>query len=692
LKKIKAKKINFKDFNIKKAIKFILKKIKGYLLTNKLFLSYAILSIISCTLLRAFTIGDALSYKPFVVDLSLILIIGSMGYLIKPKKQFVYFATWLIIFTFVNIANGIYYTFYFSFATFGLLSSLGQAGEVTGAVLAKLDITHFIYLIMPVIFFIINGRLKHKKYFEAVTKTEKSKKMMASTLIAGGALLILPWFLSPNGLGALSKQWNREYIVERFGIILYQSNDLVQSLTPKINQLFGYDEAARNFREYYSTKEKVTTNNEYTGVFKDKNIIFIHMESIQNFTLDMEVNGKEITPNLNKLKEESIYFDHFYPQISVGTSSDTEFTLLTSLMPALSGTVFVSYTNTYYETIPKILKEEGYYTFSMHANKASMWNRAVAHESLGYDTFYSQRYFNIPDSTDDPEWIGLGLSDKEFFKQSEAILENIETNYDKYMGTMITLSNHTPWDDTEKYGDFDLTAYVERYNEKTGETELIADTYLEDSKMGNYLKGTHYTDEALGEFVNYVKSSDYFDNTVFIFYGDHEARLSKKEFNNLYNYNIETGELLSEDDPNYYDYDYYLQQLNKNTPLIIWTKDEKYTGAYSYYMGMIDIMPTLANMMGFSYEYGLGNDIFTIKDDNTIVFPNGNFLTSEVYYNNTKEEYKVLKDAIIDEDYINEKKAYTEEILNLSNNIIVHDLIRKEATNLNKVMEENNEE
>jgi len=133
LKKIKAKKINFKDFNIKKAIKFILKKIKGYLLTNKLFLSYAILSIISCTLLRAFTIGDALSYKPFVVDLSLILIIGSMGYLIKPKKQFVYFATWLIIFTFVNIANGIYYTFYFSFATFGLLSSLGQAGEVTGA-------------------------------------------------------------------------------------------------------------------------------------------------------------------------------------------------------------------------------------------------------------------------------------------------------------------------------------------------------------------------------------------------------------------------------------------------------------------------------------------------------------------------------------------------------------------------------
>jgi phosphoglycerol transferase MdoB-like AlkP superfamily enzyme len=99
-------------------------------------------------------------------------------------------------------------------------------------------------------------------------------------------------------------------------------------------------------------------------------------------------------------------------------------------------------------------------------------------------------------------------------------------------------------------------------------------------------------------------------------------------------------------------------------------------------------VPTLANMMGFTCKYCLGNDIFTIKDDNIVVFPNGNFLTNKVYYNNTKGEYKVLSDVIIDEDYITKNKKYTENILNLSNNIIVHDLIRKEVTNLNKVMEE----
>lgn len=655
--------------------------IKKYLSTNKLFLSYVILSIISCTLLRAFTIGSALSYKPFVVDLAIILVAGAFGYLVKPEKQFIYFFISLIIYTITNVCNAIYYTFYFSFATFGLLSSLGQAGEVTGSVLQKLELTHFIYIFIPIIFIIINKKLKTKKYFIEVSKTEKGKVNMAYTLIVGGLLLLLTVFtITPKDLGSLAKQWNREFTVKRFGIILYQTNDLIQSLTPKINQLFGYDQAAKEFRDYYSEKNN-STNNSYTNIFKGKNIVFVHMESIQSFLLDLSFNNKELTPNLNKLKEESLYFSHFYPQVGVGNSSDTEFTLQASLMPALSGTVFVSYTDTYYETMAKILKEQGYYTFSMHANKASMWNRAIAHKSLGYDTFYSKDYYNVPEDITDPNFIGLGLSDKEFFKQSEVILENIENTYNNYMGTIITLTNHSPWAERDKFDTIDLTNYINRNGEE------IADAHLEDSKMGSYLKSSHYCDEALGEFINYIKNSDSFNNTVFVFYGDHDARFSKAEFDNLYNYNLETGELYTEDDPNYYDYNYYRQQLNRNTPLFIWTKDNTYKGQVDYYMGMIDIMPTFANMMGFKYQYGLGNDIFTIKDNNIVVFPNGNFLTNKVYYNNTKGEYQALGNVVIDENYIDENKKYTEQILNLSNNIIVHDLIRKEASNLKEVME-----
>ena len=60
-----------------------------------------------------------------------------------------------------------------------------------------------------------------------------------------------------------------------------------------------------------------------------------------------------------------MFFSNFYPEVSTGTSSDTEFTLLSSLMPAASGTVFVSYYDRNYNTIAKILSNNNYYTFSM---------------------------------------------------------------------------------------------------------------------------------------------------------------------------------------------------------------------------------------------------------------------------------------------------------------------------------------
>ncbi len=97
-------------------------------------------------------------------------------------------------------------------------------------------------------------------------------------------------------------------------------------------------------------------------------------------------------------------------------------------------------------------------------------------------------------------------------------------------------------------------------------------------------------------------------------------------------------------------------------------------------MGMIDVMPTLGNMFGFESKYALGHDIFEIKDNNIIPFANGSFLTSSVYYNNSKGEYKVLKaDAIIDESYIENGKKYTDQILDLSNDIIVYNLIETEG-------------
>ena len=113
------------------------------------------------------------------------------------------------------------------------------------------------------------------------------------------------------------------------------------------------------------------------------NIIGIHAESIQNFVIGLKINGQEVTPNLNKLAKEGLYFNNFYTQVSVGTSSDTEFTLATSLMPSNSGTAFGNYFDKTYIAMPQLLKDKGYYTFAMHGNNADYWNRRVMHKTLG---------------------------------------------------------------------------------------------------------------------------------------------------------------------------------------------------------------------------------------------------------------------------------------------------------------------
>ena len=665
--------------NICKAFKKYRKAIVEYVITNRLFLSYLILSIIGTILVRNFTIGKMWSIKPFIVDVGFILIIGALGYFVKPKNQFKYFFSWLIFFTALEVINSVYYTFYISFASFSEMATLGQVETVVGSIFERLRLVDFIYIIFPLIFYAIHEKLISTTYYSFIEKVEKGKKMFLATILVG--VLFIGYSFgtaTKTDYSRLSKQWNRNYIVERFGIILYQFNDLVQTLTPKLSSLFGYEEALEAFNNFFTEEEKTdfTEDNKYTNILDGYNVIFVHMEGIQTYLMDLEFNGVEATPTINRLAKEGMFFKNFYPQISTGTSSDTEFTLTTSLLPAASGTVFVSYYDRDYITIPKLLTEKGYYTFSMHGNLASMWNRSNVHPLLGYQEMYFSERFSYTEE----EKLNLGISDSMFFKQAMPILENIEATYDKYMGTIITLSNHSPFIYLDKYGNYDMSTTYEEVNPTTGKKETKTTNYLYETPVGNYIMSSHYADVSLGEFISYVENSSYFDNTIFVLYGDHDAKLSQANLNYLYNYDYKTGELKDETAPDYMPYDSYDHELNKNTPLIIWTKNakvrNKLKGTYDYVMGMYDVMPTIGNMLGIENEYALGHDIFNIKDENIVIFPNGNFITNLIYYNNSTGESKLLKEgAVLDKDYIEDYRSYAEKRLEVSNSIIVHNLL-----------------
>ncbi len=669
-----------------------------YIATNRLFLTYVIIAMLGLMLVRYFTTENMWAFETLICDLALVLIIGSFGYLVKPKNQYRYFMIILIIFAVMEIINSIYYTFYMSFASFGELGTVGQTETVMDSVYDKLKLTDLMYILFPFLFYLIHSKLLKTAYYNFMSVVEKGKKMCTVTLLIGCLFLAYTFVTATaTDYSRLAKQWNRVYVVERFGLVLYQINDLIQTLTPKFSSLFGYEEAAQSFVDYFTSDDidLYDGDNKYTNILDGYNIVFIHMEGMQTYLMDLEFNGLEATPNLNKIASEGMFFTNFYPQVSIGTSSDTEFTLLTSLMPAASGAVFTSYYDRNYISIPKLLKEKGYYTFSMHGNYASMWNRATVHPALGYDDMFFEESYTYNKDADDPnnlEYINLGISDKKFFEQVVPILENIEINNDNYMGTIITLSNHSPFKYLDKYGEYDMSTTYNECDEVTGLCEDVTTNYLYGTDVGNYIMSSHYADAALGEFFEYVNNSTAFDNTVFVLYGDHDAKLSRNALNYLYNYDYKTGELKSEDDSSYITYDDYDHELNKNTPFIIWTKNKslrnKLHGKVDYVMGMYDVMPTLGNMLGIENEFAMGHDIFNIKNDNFVVFPNGNFLTNLIYYDNSNSQYKVIKEgAELPADYISNLLDKSEKILEVSNAIIVHDLIKNEGETVRKMKE-----
>ena len=95
-------------------------------------------------------------------------------------------------------------------------------------------------------------------------------------------------------------------------------------------------------------------------------------------------------------------------------------------------------------------------------------------------------------------------------------------------------------------------------------------------------------------------------------------------------------------------------------------------------MGMYDVMPTLGNMLGFNNKYSLGHDIFEIGENNIVVFPNGNWVNNKMYYNSQKAAYLSLSDQPITEEEIAKNSEYANKLLDVSNNIIVFDLLNED--------------
>jgi phosphoglycerol transferase MdoB-like AlkP superfamily enzyme len=586
---------------------------------------FIITSLLNSFILFKITCG--FNYRFIIGDLIVILLLSSFSYLSKNKK--LYFLIISTILSIICVINSLYFNEYNDFVSICLIETFFQALKLPSEAITNVfEIKDFIFLYQVIIFLIIFifDKVKYKK-----NKTLFKKNILISFIF----LVVLILTMNSNDIYRLNHEWNKVYKARNFGIYSYQLTDILYNF----KKLFitSNETIENNISLFYSSKEY--SQNEYTNIFKDRNIIFIHAESLQSMFINESINGESITPNLNKLVSSGLYFSNFYSQESVGTSSDTEYTFATSMLPIAVGTTFLNYDNNNLNTIQKQLTSNGYYTFSMHGNKCNYWNRDKMYKSIGYDYYYCYDAYDLSDK------IGLGLSDKSFFSQSADIISSIDT---KFAATLIMLTNHTPFYNEGKV-DFDVS-------------------YMEGTLLGDYIKLVHYADEAIGEFINKLDNEGVLDNTVIVIYGDHDAKIKKEEYEKYYNYGIDVTS------PDYTTIDFYKYEEISKVPLIIWTKDNIVSGTIDKVMGMIDLNPTISNMLGIDSSYSLGNDIFS-TEDNIVVFPNGNWLTDKVYYNNQYSEYKILKDEV-DSKYLEEKEKYARKLVEISNDVLKYNLVK----------------
>lgn len=311
-------------------------------------------------------------------------------------------------------------------------------------------------------------------------------------------------------------------------------------------------------RSWYAAKQENGTDNEFKGIFSGKNLILIQVESLENFVLNQKYNNQEITPTLNRLLKNSIYFPNFYEQVWNGTTSDAELLTNTSVYPVRRGSTFFRFPQNQYNSLPVLLEGKGYTTQAIHPDKGSYWNWEQALTSIGFDHTLDASAFK------QEEQIGLGLSDGSFLRQVVPILKETKQPFYNFM---ITLTSHGPFDIPEEYRNLDM------------------DSEINQTKFGGYFQSLNYTDQQIGLFLENLEREGLLDNTVVVIYGDHGG------IHKYYSDELETIQPQEE----------WWKEYDKKIPFIIYQKGLE-SKVVETTGGQIDILPTLSYLMGIDDE------------------------------------------------------------------------------------------
>lgn len=583
-----------------------------------------------------------------VFSIPFILINTLISSLFKEKINRIISIVLSIFITLIYISQYIYFEFYDSiFSIYSIKEGTGQVfGEFFSAILKMVldNIWVTLLFLLPFLLFIIFG----KKIFN-YERNKKASLITSGLSIVSIAICILFVQFYGSGMYSLKRLYKETHApmitINKVGLLSMEVLDLDRFI-------FGFEEKLYNINKPTDNKEETkkpeeteeikynvldidfdklineeensmvksmheyfknvtpTKQNEYTGIFKGKNLIYITAEGFDKIAID-----ESLTPTLYKLANNGFVFENYYQPLFTVSTSDGEYMFLNSLIPKEGVWSFYRSSNIYMPFgIGNVFKREGYSTVNAyHDHTYTYYNRDKSHPNLGFD-----------------KYIGCGNGLEELINcktwpESDVEMINATVddyiNSDKFMTYYMTVSGHL---------NYTFTGNYISYKNK----DLVKDLPYTDHVKA-YLAANIELDRAIESLINKLKEKGKLDDTVIVISPDH------------YPYGLKTSELNEISDTDRSDkFEMF------HTSLILYNSEIEENVKVTKYVSSIDVLPTIYNLFGIKYDSRLlmGRDALS-DAEGLVILSDRSFINEFGSYNSITGKYTKFKEDVSN-DYI----------------------------------------
>ncbi|MFU1795840.1 LTA synthase family protein [Paenibacillus azoreducens] len=557
---------------------------------KKPFVLFTIILLVKGYLAWAVTFGDWLPWKLLVTEVPFIWLLFCLVEWSATKRKLMAYTIVNLILTGVFFAVIMYFKYFGVIVTYHALAQVNQVTEVKGSVISLMDPYYLLVFADIIVLLALMPKSRRMKEWKSSIKYKPKKSYVFAGFMV--CLVICLFNVLPN-----RASMNEIKKAQQMGILNYEAYTILSLKKEPLVPLENITQASINKLKGIAVPE----NPKYFGNAKGKNLIIVQLESFQNFLINLKIDGREITPNMNKLANENLYFTNFMQQVGQGNTSDAEFVVNTSFYIPPDGAATQRYVDKKLPSLPRLLEQHGYNTLTLHTNAVQFWNRGELYSSLGFQHYYDQSFFG----QEDP--VFFGASDEVLYAKSTDKLREMDRKDKPFYAQIISMSAHHPFTIPANKHKMELP---KRY---------------QGTFVGDYIRAQNYADYALGQLIDELKQKGLWEDSLIVIYGDHMGLP-------IYSLDHDDKQLMEE----IYGQEYsYTDMLN--IPLVIAGSGVPHEQIRDEVGGQVDIMPTVANLLGISmrgyihFGQDLLNQTYNLLPERYYL-PTGSFLNDNAMF------------------------------------------------------------